>query len=326
MGVEQRLAKVRGPRASTPELSAIIYDHEARKLFANDADTDLQRFAGHSISAQTNRRRAERGGKSGSENHTYRMETFYEWLGHLDICARLRLLETYYTFDPAQYNQLFADELEKVIQRVRDPAHRQVLERLRDFNFVGYISASVNNAGIREYRQRQEATADVASKLLMGKLFSGFDERISGPMDLRFKKSVGNCIRNIIEKLRNRRRNLPTAAIEYEPAARSSPVQDDEQMVEDFRKLVRSRLGDLAVSIFDLRAANGETKSLIGSPSVGSPSGYVIKRVVGQIKDLARDYAERLGNSAFLRDVERAMARESETVQKRLTARQSAGL
>ena len=59
------------------------------------------------------------------------MRTFLEWLADLDIVARLRLLETYFTFDAAQYNQLFANELEKLLQRVSDPAHRQVLERMR---------------------------------------------------------------------------------------------------------------------------------------------------------------------------------------------------
>jgi hypothetical protein len=316
MGVQQRSAKVRGPRASTPELPAIIHDDEAGKLLANDADTDLQRFAGHSISAQTNRRATERGGKSGSENHTYRMETFYEWLTNLDLLARLRLLESYFTFDAKQYNQLFEDELEKLLQRVTDPTHRQVLERMRGFDWVGYIAASVRNAGFRDYRQRQEVTADVASKLLLGKLFRGFDERTSGPMDLRFKTSVANGVRNIIEKERNRKRYLATASTEYEPAARSSSVHDDEKVIEDFRRLVRSRLGDMALAVFDLRMGGGETKSLVGQGGLGV-TRFAIKRLVREIKVLAREYAERLGDPGFLRDLQRAMERESNTVEKR---------
>ena len=40
------------------------------------------------------------------------METFWQWL------SRLRLLEaTWFTFDAAQYNQLFEEELAKVIAR-----------------------------------------------------------------------------------------------------------------------------------------------------------------------------------------------------------------
>jgi len=39
------------------------------------------------------------------------MRTFYEFLSDLDILSRLWLIETYFTFDPAQYNRLFDDEL-----------------------------------------------------------------------------------------------------------------------------------------------------------------------------------------------------------------------
>jgi hypothetical protein len=246
------------------------------------------------------------------------METFYDWLTNLDLLSRLRLLETYFTFDPAQYNALFEDELERLIQRVSDPSHRQVLERMRGFNWIGYVAAAARNAGFRDYRQRQEATADVASKLLMGTLFRGFDERTSGPMDLRFKQSVANAIRNIIEKQRNRKRNLPTTSTaEYEPAAPSSTVHDDEQVIEDFRKLLQSRLGELALAVFDLRMRGGETKSLVGSPSVGYPSRFAIKKTVQEIKALTQKYAKQCGDSNFLRDIQRAMAREETTMQKR---------
>ncbi len=157
----------------------------------------------------------------------------------------------------------------------------------------------------------------MASKLLTGTLLRGFDERVSGPFNLRFKSSVANALRNVVEKIRNRRRNLPTAAtIEYEPAA-PSPVHDDEQMIEEFRKLLRSRLGELALAVFDLRMNGGETQSLVGSPAVGNPSRFAIKQVVQKIKSLAGEYAAALGDPGFLRDVGRAMERESETLQKR---------
>ncbi len=65
------------------------------------------------------------------------MTTFCEWLGHLDLLDRLRLLETYITFDSQQYNALFEDELKKLIQRVSNPSQRQVLERMRGFNWIG---------------------------------------------------------------------------------------------------------------------------------------------------------------------------------------------
>ena len=85
---------------------------------------------------------------------------------------------------------------------------------------------------------------------------------------------------------------------------------DDQEVIEGFRSLLKNRLGDLALAVFDLRMAGGETKSLVGSPSVGSPSQYEIKRVVGEVKVLAREFAQRRGDPALVRDVQRAMERE----------------
>jgi len=265
------------------------------------------------------------------------MLNFSDWLSDYDLFARLRLLETYFTFNPEQYNQVFRDELEKVIRRTSDPTQQKSLDRLRDFDFISYIAASIRRI-YRDYRQGQEAIGDIASKLLMGKLFSGFTPPSSvgtqNPEDAgdyllaRFKTSVTHAIRNMVEKETNRRRYLPTTAIrqDFEPGgitaddlpARSSPAQSDERVIEGFRELLRKRLSPLALAVFDLRMAGGETKSLVGAPSVGSPGRFVIKRVVQEIKALAREYAERLGDQAFLRNVERAMEREGATIQKRL--------
>jgi hypothetical protein len=45
------------------------------------------------------------------------------------------LIETYFSFDPPQYNQLFDDELQKL--SASSPEHREALERMRNFNWVG---------------------------------------------------------------------------------------------------------------------------------------------------------------------------------------------
>jgi hypothetical protein len=73
-------------------------------------------------------------------------------------------------------------------------------------------------------------------------------------------------------------------------------------------------------AVLDARLAGQETKSLIRRPDLGSPGKYVIKRVVQEIKALARQYASGSSDAAFFRDVERAMGREEETVQKRRAA------
>ena len=42
------------------------------------------------------------------------MQTFYDWLSQLDLLRLLR--ETYFTFNPAQYNAIFDCELETVMR------------------------------------------------------------------------------------------------------------------------------------------------------------------------------------------------------------------
>ena len=77
---------------------------------------------------------------------------------------------------------------------------------MRGFNWVGYIAQCVRHAGYRDQREVQERTHEIVVKLLMGGLFSSFDERTSGPIDRRFKCSVTNALWNLAEKERNRRR------------------------------------------------------------------------------------------------------------------------
>ena len=91
----------------------------------------------------------------------------------------------------------------------------------------------------------------------------------------------------------------------------------DGKVIEDFRQFVRERLGGFAVVILDVRLAGAETKSLIGSPEIGGKGKDTIKRLVRRIKQLAQEFAASRGDPAFLRDIERAMDRESATVAKR---------
>ena len=260
-----------------------------------------------------------RSGGTAHGDHRYRMETFWHWL-------RLRnLLEAaWYSFNPAQYNALFDSELEKVVARVRDP---EALEHLRGFGWIVYVSSWVRHAGYRDQREVQEKTHDIVTKLLLGTLFRGYDPRIHGPMELRFRCAVANAVRNMIQKEKTRRRYLPTVPIaqEFTPGSvtaddlpAKSARDDDSKVVEDFRELVRRRLGDLAVAVLDVRLEGGETKSLVGCPSLGSPGKWTVKKVVAGIKVLAREFFR--GDPELLRRVERAMAGESETVGKRRAA------
>jgi hypothetical protein len=156
-------------------------------------------------------------------------------------------------------------------------------------------------------------------KLLTGRPFTGFDERVAGPMDLRFKRSLGNAIRNMIEKEKNRQHYLPTVPIqhEFEPGRWSTEEDDDERRVRDFRQPVRRRLGGLGIAVLGARLAGEETKSLVGLASLGSPDKNVIKRIVREVKELAREHAVMGGAPEMLRRVERAMEEEEATFEKR---------
>ena len=220
------------------------------------------------------------------------METFWQWLSRLD--------ENYFSFDPKEYNELFHKELEKVIARTSSPAHVKALEGMQHFNWTGYIAASVRHSGCRDQREVQERTHDIATKLLMGKLFRGFDQQTSGPFDRRFKQSVSNAIRNMAELERNRKHNLPTVPIQqqFTPGAVTAddlPAKswtgsdpDSERVVRGFWRLVRRRLGDLGVAILNARLNGLETKSLVGSPALVPLAVGASRMPSGSLKNLGR--------------------------------------
>lgn len=255
------------------------------------------------------------------------MKSFLEWLAFdLDLHTRLFLIETWFSFSPVEYNKLFDDELEKI--SASSPEHRDALERMRGFNWVGYIAQSLRNAGYRDQREVQERTHDIVVKLLTGGLFTNYDENRHGPLDKRFKRACGNACRNMVEKDRNRRRFIPSIAIghEFEPGGVTADDvpdravagrHDDERVIDDFRQLVRSRLGELGLAVLQARMDGQETKSLVGREDLGRPGRFVIKRIVQEIKALAREHALAVDDPGFAADVERAFQRESETVAKR---------
>ena len=223
-------------------------------------------------------------------DHIYRMETFWQWL-------RLRsLLEAaWYSFNPAEYNRLFDSELEKVIARVKDP---QALERLKGFDWLAYIVGSVWHAGYRDKRERDEKAHDIVVKLLTGRLFRGYDPPTTARWS-RFRRSVGNAIRNLVAKEKTRRRYIPTIPIaqEFTPGS----VTADDLPAKPAR---RRREGDRGLPAVGSAAAwrawacragcrlsgGSETKSLVGCPSLGSPGKWTIKKVVAGIKALAREF------------------------------------
>jgi hypothetical protein len=135
-------------------------------------------------------------------------------------------------------------------------------------------------------------------------------------LDLRFKRSVSNAVKNIVAKEKSRRRYLPSIPI-GDVAAPSKPNHDP-RLIDRFRAMLKSRLGDLAVAIFDARLDGKEMKSLVGLPELGQPGRWLVKRVVQQIKALTREYAQASGDPDFLWRLERLMNAEATTVARRI--------
>ncbi len=251
------------------------------------------------------------------------MIRFSEWL------TNRRFSENYYDLDVAEYNRLFDEELDDLAKRLQSPRHLEAVERMRGFNWVGYIAQSLRRRGYRDPRERAEMTHDLVAKLLSSTLFRGFDEKISGPIDARFRTAVANAILNLTKKERTRRRYLPSirlgtdsdfGAIPAESLPAPSPPQGDPTVIRRFRRLVKERLGDLGILVLDARLAGQQIQDLIGRPELGMPGRARIQRYVRLIKSLAAEFAQETGDEAFARQVQRAMAREERTIAKRHAA------
>ena len=215
-----------------------------------------------------------------------------EWLSNLKF--RLWLIESY-DLDPAQYNALFDAELRRLLPRISDPDERKRLQAMLGQGWVNYLAAALRNSGVRDQADLQEKLHDIVVRLLVspGGLFRDFDERRHGSFPLRWKASVGNAVRNIAERERNRRRLIPTVSIdqEYKLGLPDRPSSEpDEKIIGDFRRLVWNRLGQLGLAVLDARMAEEETKSLVGRSDLGTPSLWSIKQAVQGIKGLAREF------------------------------------
>ena len=222
-------------------------------------------------------------------------------------------------FDPAAYDGLFDRELDAVWPTLQDAEARRRLAAMRGFGWTNYVLACLRNAGYHEQGRREELAHDVVVRLLVqpGGLFHNYDERRHGPFDLRFKRSVSNAIKNLVALERTRRKRLPDSGTEVDDLPSRPEPSRGPTLTDRFRKLLQARLGDLAVAVFDARAEGRQTKDLVGLPELNRPGRFVVKKVVGQIKAVAREFAETLGDPDFLRQVERLMDAEAATIARR---------
>jgi len=243
--------------------------------------------------------------------NTFMWTTFDKWLT-ADAEALLRLFEVSTEFPRSQINDLFNKQIDRLRHR-SPPDLRQELEQAKGFDLVGYVAASLRNAGFQQ-ADIDPLAQDIIVRLLVkpGTLFSGWRGQ---PFMPRVKVSVRNAVLNLVEKRQRRRKWFRPVSPDQADIAMHS-VGDDET-IERFRKLVHDELGDLGVAVLDARMDGVDVKSLISSPDLFSPSGYQIKKTVQQIKALAQSF----GDEQFQAMVQRAMDAEQETLARRFAAR-----
>jgi hypothetical protein len=182
------------------------------------------------------------------------MALFMDWLVHRDAVTLLRLLEHLEFFDPKSYNPVFEAELDKLIVRITDPGLRQQVSKLHNFDWGNYIARSLKRAGFRGDDAIQENLHQICIKLLVkpGGLMTRWSPSKHGPLERRFKRSVWNAIRNIVEKNRNYKKRMtatdPTVMAQMQPGRR-----DYSDVIDQFRQLVSRKIGQTAAEILDWR-------------------------------------------------------------------------
>lgn len=237
------------------------------------------------------------------------MALFLNWMTSRDTATllRLRLLESAEWFSPGDYNQLFDDQLSRLIARIHDPNLRRQVSELKGFDWSNYIVRSLQRSGFKDDDVQEHFHAIVVRLLVSpGGLFARWEPGKHGPLERRFRTSVWNSIRNLAEKAKNRRRWMTShdPSIMADRYAGRAPYSD---LIDQFRSLVAQRLGKLALEILDARLTGKDVKNLVGKAANGTASAYYIKAETRAIKELARQFAAQSGDPVFLNKLVKAM-------------------
>ncbi len=169
----------------------------------------------------------------------------------------------------------------------------------------------MRNAGLGDERDREEATHDVIVQLLVspGQLFAGYKPPSSGPMEAWFSLSVRNAVRNVLRSRRRREpmnRAIGVGAAEAVPDRRR-PVDDD--VMAAFLKFLRAEVGEDAVRLLMVKMEEElSQRDLIRHPEFAGMGEWRIRRLMVQIRDAARAFAERQGDDAILATIARLTA------------------
>lgn len=210
------------------------------------------------------------------------MSILHHLLNKVRATGNIREVSEY--FPITAINRLFDQEIERLDDDTADPTGRQSLKRLREIDIVRYVDRSLRRVGVPTH-DLDEHVQQVLIKLLLGGLFRGWDKQ--SPIDARFRVSVSNAAKTVAKRYHRQRQR--TVELPRDVEGRVDAEEPDEAVIERFRALLRSSLGDAAVGVLDHRMKGGETKELIGNP--GTETSYRLKLVVRNIKNAARRFA-----------------------------------
>ncbi len=217
-------------------------------------------------------------------------------------------------FDRGGFNDLFRRQLAGLLTRVTDADRRASLEWMDGFDFVGYILASLRNAGLAAQGEREEAAHDVVVYLLVrpGQLFAGYDAATNGPMEGRFRVAVQNAVRNVIRTRRRRERDRPIGSgQDAEIIAGVVPSRlyhdADDEVLEAFRAFLQREVGEDAVRLLDRRLEGLSLRQLAGDQGVGV-NAWAVRRLVRRVREAALEFARQQHDDEFVRAVERLLS------------------
>jgi hypothetical protein len=257
-------------------------------------------------------------------NKTHPYVPYFVWLAEkCDTNGDNLVHEVTAEFPRAEINRLFQHQYTQALSRLMgqhmhqgdDGYHhlRQSHDALQDFDWVGFISASLRNAGIPP-QDLDAATSGVVAQLLVrpGKLFGGWDG--VAPLEARFKKSVRNAVINAGVKAQKARRRKVLSFSEPGVEAAGKPQHSDD-VVKQFVGHVGLRLGGKAKRLLQHLLDGGEIKDLVG---VDGATSYQLKEMKKALKRELLSFGA--NDPDFLSKVKTALTQDEETLNRRFGA------